>query len=252
MSSFPELTFFDYPLVYFNEIDSTSDYLKVNKINHPLMVVADYQTKGRGQYGRVWDSESGKNLTFSFQFFPEKLEIDHGFKISQMIALVLVEVLNEIIFPNRAYIKWPNDIIINDKKVAGILIETTIEKDKIEKVIVGIGININQKKKSKVLPYANSLANLFPEINWDRIDLLNMLIKRLELNIRKNFQGDFQSSYNQQLYKIYEVISILYKNQEIQVVNLGADQHGFWLLDNQSEKQKIQIKSSQEIIYLYK
>ena len=119
MTSISELTFFGTPVVHLEEINSTNEYLK-NVTNHtPMLVIADYQTKGRGQYGKVWESASNQNLTFSFQWQPYNLKVEEGYKISQLVSLVILETINHFIAPNRASIKWPNDIIIKNKKVCG-------------------------------------------------------------------------------------------------------------------------------------
>lgn len=251
MSSFAELTFFDYPILHFKEVDSTSDFLKRDAAKHPQLILADFQSNGRGQFGRNWESLASDNLCFSFQFFPENIFMDMGHKISQAVAISLIEVLNDIIYPERAYIKWPNDIIVKDKKIAGILIESTVTNSKIDRIIVGIGLNVNQKRFSNQLLNASSLALIFPNTEWDRLILLRLIIEKLEVYIGSIFHQDYQAIINRYLYKINETISVIYKNQEIQVINLGVNNLGYWLLDHQTEKRILQVKSSQEIKYLY-
>ena len=82
---------------------------------------ADYQTKGRGQVGNVWESEDGKNLLFSMLLFPSSIEANQQFVLSKMVSLAVAGVLKEEI--DDVFIKWPNDIYWRDKKIAGILIE---------------------------------------------------------------------------------------------------------------------------------
>lgn len=136
--------------------------------NHtPMLVIADYQTKGRGQYGKVWESASNQNLTFSFQWQPYNLKVEEGYKISQLVSLVILETINHFIAPNRASIKWPNDIIIKNKKVCGLLIEPSIQNNLIQKVIVGIGLNVHQTHFPENMPNASSLSNLFPNRTWE-------------------------------------------------------------------------------------
>lgn len=251
MTSISELTFFGSPILFLDEMRSTSDYLKNSHFDKPRLIITDNQTYGRGQYGKAWDSQCAKNLCFSFQYFPKNLRIEMGYRISQSIALGLVEIINGFIFPDVSYIKWPNDIILKDKKVAGILVETTISNSKIEKIIGGIGVNVNQVDFSDHLPNASSLAKLFPEKIWERSQVLYAIIKKLEHCLSKEFQEDYQSIFNDNLYKINEPISVVHSNKQKQVINLGVDDRGYWHLRDQNNQEKLIIKSSQEIVYLY-
>lgn len=251
MTSISELTFFGSPVLYFNEIESTNDYLKKIESAEPLLVITDYQKNGRGQYGRTWESECSKNLCFSFQFYPKNLAIDQGFKISQSIALALVDSLNEFIYPEKAYIKWPNDIIVKDKKVCGILLESVSAHSKIQKIIVGIGLNVNQEVFSEKLPNAGSLTTSFQGKNWDRIDLLKKIITRLEERLEKGLADNFLFEYNRHLYKINERIMLSKNGVKSSYTNLGVNQQGHWMVQSVADNLILEIVSSREVEYVY-
>lgn len=118
------------------------------------VVVTDNQTAGRGQRGNTWESEPGKNLTFSLVLKPVFLLAKDQFKLNMAISLALYDYLHKQV-PN-ASIKWPNDMMLDNQKTCGILIENQISGQTIQHSIVGIGLNVNQK--SFALSTATSLA----------------------------------------------------------------------------------------------
>jgi BirA family biotin operon repressor/biotin-[acetyl-CoA-carboxylase] ligase len=139
-------------LCYFEQLNSTNSYLKKlsgDKIKQGMLCLADYQTKGRGQYERKWESEAGENLTFSLVFLPSHAERFHVLTLA--CATALVEQLNNLLKKSCSYIKWPNDVMLNGKKVAGFLTETVFTGNKFDRLVIGIGININQDSFSEEL-----------------------------------------------------------------------------------------------------
>jgi BirA family biotin operon repressor/biotin-[acetyl-CoA-carboxylase] ligase len=106
------------------------------------VVASDFQTAGRGQPGTAWESEAGRNLTFSLLYLPAGLPANRPFAISEMISLSVKRTLDRYI-PGVS-VKWPNDIYCGDSKIAGILIENIIMQGQITKSVIGIGLNVNQ------------------------------------------------------------------------------------------------------------
>ncbi len=163
--------------IEFEEIDSTNDYLKANYKNLPnyTVVRADFQSKGRGQFDRTWESAKAQNLLISFLFkneLPSALEEDmHLFFVN-----VIIETLKN--YGVDAKIKYPNDVYVKNKKLSGILIEKQFNNDKLEYMVVGIGVNINQEKFEN--PNAISLKNVIKK----NIDLKEFT-KQLLTNISK-------------------------------------------------------------------
>ena len=132
--------------IYVTECLSTNDFLtnllKRNKIREGDSVVTDYQRKGRGQRNNKWSSEKGSNILFSFLLSPN-LIVSHQFYLHVIISNAIIESLKKINVVGK--IKWPNDIYVNNKKIAGILIESFISGKKVQNSIIGIGVNLNQK-----------------------------------------------------------------------------------------------------------
>lgn len=139
---------------------STNSWISQNieNLEFPSMVYTPNQTAGRGQRGNSWESEPGMNLTASFLLRVDKLEASRQFVISEAVALSTVDFLkSEGIQPK---IKWPNDIYVGDKKIAGILIEHSLTGSVINRTIAGIGVNLNQTKFKSDAPNPVSLKML--------------------------------------------------------------------------------------------
>jgi len=133
-------------IIHLPVIDSTNNYLTMlfNKgdINHGCVIMADKQTRGRGQRDSNWESEDGKNIMFSLCIEPQNFPVLKQFDISCFTSICIINFLNEIGI--SAKIKWPNDIMVHDQKIAGILIENQLTGKNIKLANIGIGININQ------------------------------------------------------------------------------------------------------------
>lgn len=167
-----------YKVINFDVITSTNQYIKEQYKNlEPFTIInANKQTNGRGRVDRKWESIEGKNLTFSIylkpKILPEKLPL-----LSLVIGASIYNVLSKYI---NCSIKWPNDIIVNDKKIAGILVES-IYSNKLEALVAGIGININQGQFSNDLK--NKATSLFIETNteYNKNIILDEFIKEFDL-----------------------------------------------------------------------
>ena len=133
-------------IIHLNSVDSTSNYtanlIKKGEIDHGTVIMADDQFSGRGQRDAKWLVKSGENLTFSVFVDNVNLSVDEQFYINEMVSLILVRFLEKLGLKSK--IKWPNDIYVNGKKIAGVLIENQIAGSTIKSCIIGIGININQ------------------------------------------------------------------------------------------------------------
>ena len=134
-----------------------------------MVLVADYQTAGRGQGTNSWESERGQNLTCSLGFSPEGVKASRQYILSMAIAVALTETLAGL--PHPVSIKWPNDIYVGDKKICGILIENMLKGEHIRHCIIGIGLNVNQKRFVSDAPNPTSMA-LESGHDFDREEVL--------------------------------------------------------------------------------
>jgi BirA family biotin operon repressor/biotin-[acetyl-CoA-carboxylase] ligase len=147
------------------------DLIKNNNLENFTIVTTNKQTDGRGQRGNSWYSQPDKNLIFSMFVDLQEFSIDRQFELNQAISLAIVKVFKNY-YPS-SQIKWPNDIMADNYKIGGILIENTVSRSIIKHSIVGIGLNINQTEFPTIIPNASSLKNL---INKD-IELEELLQK---------------------------------------------------------------------------
>ncbi len=164
-------------LIKLDATDSTNAYLKkllLSSQPEDFTVVSVYdQKKGRGQMGAVWQSNPGKNLTFSVLKKFENFEVKDRFLLNATVSLALFEVLKKWQIPDLS-VKWPNDILSGSFKIGGILIENILQKQNIQASILGIGLNVNQQDFDG-LPNVSSLKLISgKELPLDEL-LLSML-----------------------------------------------------------------------------
>jgi BirA family biotin operon repressor/biotin-[acetyl-CoA-carboxylase] ligase len=181
-----------YTLIQLQSVDSTNSYalrlLSREDVHEGTVILAVYQTQGKGQGGNNWESDEGKNLLFSIILKPEFLRADKQFYLSMCISNGILDFINPIARP--VSIKWPNDIYLRGRKVAGILIENTIMANCLYISVVGIGLNVNQRVFSNHLPNPTSLS-LETGKEFILSDSLNILLKSLDQWINKLYQGIF-------------------------------------------------------------
>ncbi|HBF88514.1 MAG TPA: biotin--[acetyl-CoA-carboxylase] ligase [Bacteroidales bacterium] len=222
-------------IIFEEKVDSTNRWIRENlsgKSEHNgSLVWAAEQTKGRGQGKNCWESEKSKNLTFSFIIFPQKLEVVKQFEISKIISVAICNYLSS--YSEDVKIKWPNDIYIGDKKIAGILIENTLFDKYIHESIVGIGININQEYFSDSLPNPISLKQYTKnEHNLKKIlaDLIAEFNVQLEMLNKQNYEL-IDYAYHKQMYKLNETAKFKSEKQTFDAKIKGVDDIGCLILE---------------------
>ena len=166
----------EYKIIHIEETDSTNRWLKAHG-EGKLVVVADYQTAGKGCGTNSWESERGKNLTFSMLIHPTDIPASQQFRITEVVSVALCEVLEQYI--GDVSIKWPNDIYMGDKKICGVLIENRLQGNVIVDSIIGIGLNVNQTEFVSDAPNPVSLRQLLGR-EIDREALLHDFLETLE------------------------------------------------------------------------
>jgi BirA family biotin operon repressor/biotin-[acetyl-CoA-carboxylase] ligase len=132
----------NFKILRFEEIDSTNDYLKrtYETLSEGTVIMAKFQTSGHGRLGRNWSDSKSNNLTFSLLLRPD---IDHS-DVPQLTLLTCASIF-EVLAPKipNLFIKWPNDLIVENRKLSGILAESIFEGNNLKAVILGVGINVN-------------------------------------------------------------------------------------------------------------
>lgn len=191
-------------IIVLNEVESTNNYanqLILSNADEGTVVLAQFQKKGRGQIGNQWESEAGKNLLASIVLYPNTLSAGKQFTISKLVSLALVEFLkNEV---DDVSIKWPNDIYVGNKKIAGILIENIIKGSKLFSSVLGIGLNLNQEKFLSDAPNPVSLKQITgKEYNVkDIASEISQLIFSWYKNIETGNCSEIDSAYFSHLFR---------------------------------------------------
>ncbi|MGB6035371.1 MAG: biotin--[acetyl-CoA-carboxylase] ligase, partial [Cryomorphaceae bacterium] len=185
-----------------DSVDSTNNYIakaiEAGNYRWGTAILAHFQTNGRGQRAASWQSDKGQNLTFSFALPLTAFDSRAYFSVSRAISLGIVETLKPLA-GIKVQIKWPNDILADQKKIAGILIENKLGDQ--PAAICGIGLNVNQTEFSK-LSRATSLK-LLSEKDFDKRKLLIELLSNLNREWEALASGDFRdqkSRYEAELF----------------------------------------------------
>ncbi|WGD35201.1 biotin--[acetyl-CoA-carboxylase] ligase [Olleya sp. YS] len=191
-------------IIKLNATDSTNRFLRNLSLESPVkdftVIVTDDQTQGRGQMGTSWQSQPFKNLTFSVYKRFKGLLPEQQFDISMVVSLAIIKALAILNIPKLS-VKWPNDILSDNQKICGVLIENVIKQNHIESSIIGIGLNVNQLQFNNH-PKASSLKQL-TGITYNLDDVLQLILKQLQVEF-KNFTKDnvlLKTTYESYLFR---------------------------------------------------
>jgi|AntAceMinimDraft_1070359.scaffolds.fasta_scaffold17272_3 BirA family biotin operon repressor/biotin-[acetyl-CoA-carboxylase] ligase len=239
-----EKQFSDRSFFFFDSIDSTNAFAKKAKViqNNPAVILAYEQFAGAGQRAKSWVTEPGKNLTFSLSNKPPSVFNTQHYLLA--ISLAITSVLKDKLGLDTQ-IKWPNDILVNGKKIAGILVEAIFEGNHFKSLITGIGLNVNQIQFPPELlkPVGSLKLELKSDRDIDLMDLLSWLIHAID-----KYTLDSSKEYYVAVFK--EVNELLaYKNEKVKVlINrqstiigtiIGIDDNGaLWVRDEQENFRK--------------
>lgn len=225
---------FKFRLKEIDVVDSTNNYLRAldfKRLKSGFCVLAEYQSGGKGQRGKAWKAAPGQNLTFSFFLELGQLPPSHQFKLSQLVSLSVLNTVNKLTGIS-ADIKWPNDIMVNRQKVAGILIENFIQEGKLNSV-VGIGINVNQINFENYTPKATSLRLLTEEIFNTKLvlSIFEREFSRLYEKLSPG-HGELEQAYRSKLYAMGEMHDFETSDGNFLVAEvLGVDRFGRLILN---------------------
>ncbi len=229
-------------LVRLASVDSTNNYalqlLKDTQVMEGTLIWALEQTKGRGQRENNWLAEPFQNLTMSIILYPD-LTVRRQFYLTKVIALGLETFVSELIGKKDAgsdiKIKWPNDIYVSDKKIAGVLIENNLRAEQIFSSVIGIGLNVNQKKFNG-LSNATSLQILSNTV-FDLSDCLSRLCEHIEaryLQLKANKMELLDSDYEERLYKLGELGDYEKDGKRFGAILTGVNEQGKLLLKQEN------------------
>ena len=244
------LKHFNLKHIKLDKIESTNSYLHTLKTsrNNDLgtIVSAENQTLGKGQKGNLWQTEANKNLTFSVITYPN-INVKYAFYLNIISSIAVQKALSDLKI--ESLIKWPNDILVNKKKICGILVENQINGNLITQSIIGIGLNVNQTNFESNL---NATSIKKQGIDIDIEDLLLQIYGYLDFYYNLMIQSNFKlllTHYYSHLFWYNQIGTFKDNNSEFNALLLGINEIGrleLKLLDH--TKRSFDLK---EISFIY-
>ena len=243
----------DFEIIHIDETDSTNGWIRSfiatgeygQDLCHSdtnIVVVAEYQTAGRGCGTNSWESERGKNLTFSVLIRPEGIPARRQFHISMAVSLTVCEALGQHI--GDLSIKWPNDIYWRNGKIAGMLIENQLQGEVIRSSVIGIGLNVNQQLFRSNAPNPVSLWQITGQ-ETDRKQLLDDILRCLGHYLHH----DIRQQYMQMLYRRKGFHPYTDKNGAFMAEIMDVEDDGHLvLLDDSGQRRRYAFKEVQFVV----
>jgi len=240
-----ETLFIGKNIIFLPEIHSTNSYaidlLKNVNLPEGTVVHALNQTHGKGQRGSAWNAEPERNLTASFILRPTFLDLKNQFFLYQIVALGCYDAMAEILDSSQIdiKIKWPNDILVNGKKIAGILIENTIHNNQISWCVAGVGMNVNQEIFDQKMK-ATSLKNITGK-NYSIDYVLQVVCQQLEkhyLALLNSKKEAITSTYLKNLFGLNEFRDFEWNGKVESFCVKGVGESGLLVLQNEAGVEK--------------
>jgi BirA family biotin operon repressor/biotin-[acetyl-CoA-carboxylase] ligase len=222
---------FDNQLIELESVDSTNNYamarIHEGMASDGLVCLARYQWAGKGQRGKSWLSEAGQNLIMSLVIEPAPLNLSQQFLFSAAVALGMLDLFHSVDIPN-CWIKWPNDVYLNDRKAAGILIESVIQGKTWPFAVIGVGMNLNQESFPAEIPNAVSLKQITGK-NYEPVEIARELVPRIRnrIAVLKKDPDFILSDFNQNLYNRNKPVALKKGKELIIATILKVDAKGF-------------------------
>ena len=238
--------------LHLEKVGSTNAYLQEMPEQERIscVVYADEQSSGKGMGSNSWESQPGRNLTFSMGVNVSFLEAAHQFLLSQAVPLGLLDVLDGIL-PDGACVKWPNDIKVGDGKLAGILINSTIRGAMMGVSVIGIGLNVNQMQfqdwpthpvsMKMILGRDVELETLLPQ-------LVEAVDRRVQMLRTPEGVASVKEDYLKRLYRYRVWADYEVKGQKVRRYITGIDSFG--RLETVDESGTQYIYDIKELVFL--
>ena len=239
--------------IHLEQIDSTNAYLQRQQSEHDIrnwVVSADEQTAGKGMGSNGWESEVGKNLTFSLALDMGFLPAERQFLLSEAVPLGIIEVLDTLLPSEKLSIKWPNDIYFENRKLAGILINSTIKANMMDVSIIGIGLNVNQMKFQDWPTHPISLKMVTGK-EYDLKPLLEQIAERILIKVQqlKSSPTSIEKDYLKRLFRYRTWADYEVEGKILRLFMTGIDSFGrLQLLDTENKPYCFDIKEIRFII----
>jgi len=211
-----------------------------------LVIYTDFQSAGKGQPGNAWESSKGKNLLFSMVLHPIHVPMDELFLVSQLVSIAIKKALDE--YTTNITVKWPNDIYWNDKKLVGILIENSLQGNKIMSVVIGVGLNVNQKIFFSNAPNPVSLSQITGK-RQNRKQLLQQICQNIMELYYEMDTEKIRKIYAESLYRKSGFYSFEANNETFQAKIKEVQTDG--MLELETEKGELKSFYFKEVQFIY-
>ena len=226
--------------VRLEQTDSTNAYLQRRQSECDIrnwVVSADEQTAGKGMGNNGWESEVRKNLTFSLAVDMGFLPAERQFLLSQAVPLGIIEVLDELLPAETLSIKWPNDIFYENRKLAGILINSTIKTSMMDVSIIGIGLNVNQMQFQDWPTHPISLKMISGK-DFDLQPLLEQIAERIITKVEqlKTDLSSIEQDYLKRLFRHLTWADYEVGGEVLRLFMTGIDPFGRLMLMNEANE----------------
>jgi len=230
-------------IIRLKSVKSTNDfalglYGNIEDLKDGTIVVAHTQTTGKGLDKNRWESEPGRNLTFSVCLFPHFLPVEKQFELNKAMSLGIYDFVRDRVPNEKITIKWPNDIYINNEKVAGILINNTIKGNILDFTVAGFGININQAKFISDAPNPVSFIK-YRDKESTLDECLDLVCKKLDTRyeqLKANQFAQLDSDYLESLFRLNENHTFKYEGIIIDARITGISNFGHLQLDTKDSR----------------
>jgi BirA family biotin operon repressor/biotin-[acetyl-CoA-carboxylase] ligase len=223
-------------IIYFNQVNSTNKFalelIRQRMAENGTVVLAEYQSEGRGQFGREWKSNPFENLMFSIILKHVTNAPADPFIINKTITLSMYQSISELLPESQIKIKWPNDIFADNRKISGILVENNFSGQQLNYSIVGIGLNVNQDFESENALHATSLRDRSGH-TLDRPALLRIILEKIEENYLKlyNDAGSIEKQFDLNLLGYRQTCEFDIHDRLEKAIITGCDHSGRLLLE---------------------
>ena len=234
--------------LHLTSIESTNAFLlekaeTQNVVNY--VVYADYQSHGKGMGNNTWESEPLKNLTFSMALDTAFIDVANQFQISQTVAVALHRCLSEYVDTDGLQVKWPNDILFENRKLAGVLISNILKDNNMSLSVIGIGLNVNQTRFMD-WPTNPVSMKMITGMDYDLKSVLDDIVDKIMSEVESLKSGYYQQIneyYLSKLYRYRQWGSYLVGNDEKRLFMKGLDKFGRILLcDSDSVEYAFDVK----------
>ena len=227
-----ETIFIGKNFVELKEIPSTNDWCDAQSgvpLPEGTVVWAHSQTAGKGQRGNTWLAAPGQNLTFSLILHPTFLQPGEVFYLNKLLSCALFEALTLFLPQSKIQIKWPNDLLVNGKKVCGMLLRNQFDSSRIKRSVIGIGLNVNQIEFPPEIRASATSLKLSSGLDFDlKSSLMTCLsfIEKEYMALRAGKRPSLDRRYLAQLYGYQEPTLVKIGGKLQTIIPVGVDSHG--------------------------